>query len=124
MRKLVILVVVAVMSLSAAYADDRKVVVPVTKSTNYALYPSRWGEFLKLDTRTGKIDRIVPSHPGKNQVLNSKSLADNATPGRFELYPTDFNDEWLLFDTETGVVWMLKLNKKDGDTLTKIEREN
>lgn len=121
MKKIAMLLVFALMSLSAVCADGVKVVVPTTKSTNYALYPSRWGEFLRLDTRTGKIDEIVPTRPSKSKSLNSKSLVENDKPGRFELYPTNFSEEWLLFDTETGDIWSVKLNKKGSAILQRLK---
>lgn len=109
MKRLIILLTMCCLSYAALYAQDEvKVVIPTTKCTNYALYPASTGVFLKLDTRDGTILAVVPSNVKKNRVLNAQPLAENAKPGRFELYPTDNSWIWLLFDTETGEMWSLK----------------
>lgn len=85
--------------------DDVKVVISTSKSTNYVLYPAITGVFLRLDTRDGTIQAIVPSNPKKNRVLNAEPLALDKKPGRFEMYPTDSSWVWVLFDSETGNMW-------------------
>ena len=85
--------------------DDVKVVISTSKSTNYVLYPAITGVFLRLDTRDGTIQAIVPSNPKKNRVLNAGPLALDKKPGRFEMYPTDSSWVWVLFDSETGNIW-------------------
>lgn len=104
---------------SAVYAEETKVIIPTTKNTNYAIYPASTGVFLRLDTRDGTIQGIVPSDPKKNRVLNSQPLALDKKPGRFELYPADSYDEWLLLDTDTGDMWLLDWRAK-GNKLSKI----
>lgn len=104
---------------SAVYAEETKVIIPTTKNTNYAIYPASTGVFLRLDTRDGTIQGIVPSDPKKTRVLNSQPLALDKKPGRFELYPTDSYDEWLLLDTDTGDMWLLDWRAK-GNKLSKI----
>lgn len=104
---------------SAVYAEETKVIIPTTKNTNYAIYPASTGVFLRLDTRDGTIQGIVPSDPKKNRALNSQPLALDKKPGRFELYPTDSYDEWLLLDTDTGDMWLLDWRAK-GNKLSKI----
>ena len=104
---------------SAVYAEETKVIIPTTKNTNYAIYPASAGVFLRLDTRDGTIQGIVPSDPKKNRVLNSQPLALDKKPGRFELYPADSYDEWLLLDTDTGDMWLLDWRAK-GNKLSKI----
>lgn len=114
MKRLIILLTLCCLSYAAAYAQDEvKVVIPTTKCANYALYPASTGVFLKLDTRDGTILAVVPSYVKRNRVLNAQPLAENAKPGRFELYPTDNSLVWLLFDTETGDMWNLKWSDKD-----------
>lgn len=119
MNRLIILSIIFLLSSSAVNAEDVKVIIPTTKSTNYALYPASTGVFLRLDTRNGRIESIVPSAPKKNRVLNSKPLTLDDKPGRFELYPTNLSWEWLLFDTQTGDIWILRWSAKN-DILSKI----
>ena len=104
---------------SAVYAEETKVIISTTKNTNYTIYPASTGVFLRLDTRDGTIQGIVPSDPKKNRVLNSQPLALDKKPGRFELYPTDSYDEWLLLDTDIGDMWLLDWRAK-GNKLSKI----
>lgn len=89
-----------------------KVVIPTNKSSNYALYPATTGVFLRLDTRNGTMQAIVPSDTKKNRMFNSQPLVSDNRPGRFELYSTDDIWEWLLFDTATGEMWILKWSAK------------
>ena len=96
-----------------------KVVVPTSKNTNYALYPAITGVFLRLDTRDGTIQGIVPSNPKKNLVINAEPLTLDKKPGRFELYPTDSSWVWLLFDSETGNMWNVNWSAKS-NVLSKI----
>lgn len=120
MKKLIILLTMCCLSYTAIYAeDDVKVVIPTSKSANYALYPAITGVFLRLDTRDGTILAVVPSNAKKNRVLNSQPLATNNKPGRFELYPTDSSWIWILFDSETGEMWNLKWSDKSNQ-LSKI----
>ena len=85
MKKLIVLLTICCLSFAAIHAeDDVKVVVPTSKSTNYALYPTITGVFLRLDTRDGTIQGIVPSNPKKNLVINAEPLALDKKPGRFE----------------------------------------
>ena len=98
---------------SAAHADDTNVVIPTARGTNYALYPATTGVFLRLDTRDGTMQAIVPSNPKKNRMLNSEPLAHDNRSGRFELYPgVNGLWEWLLFDTVTGDIWLLRWDAK------------
>ncbi|MDE6629354.1 MAG: hypothetical protein K2K36_08295, partial [Muribaculaceae bacterium] len=103
-------------------AEDISVVKPTTKDTNYALYPVSTGVFLRLDTRDGTIIGIAPTNPQKSRILNSNPLASDNKTGRFELYPTENSWEWILFDTTTGEVWLLRWSAKN-DILTKINTE-
>ncbi len=117
--KKILLLTLCCLAFSAVSAEDVKVVIPTTTSANYALYPAPTGVFLRLDTRDGTIQAIVPSNPTKNKALITQALAAGAKPGRFELYPTDYSWEWVLFDTETGDMWLLKWADKK-NVLTKI----
>ena len=120
MKKLIVLLTICSLSFAAIHAeDDVKVVVPTSKNTNYALYPAITGVFLRLDTRDGTIQGIVPSNPKKNLVINAEPLALDKKPGRFELYPTDSSWVWLLFDSETGNMWNVNWSAKS-NVLSKI----
>ena len=120
MKKLIILLTMCCLSYAAIYAeDDVKVVVPTSKNTSYALYPAITGVFLRLDTRDGTIQGIVPSNPKKNLVINAEPLTLYKKPGRFELYPTDSSWVWLLFDSETGNMWNVNWSAKS-NVLSKI----
>ena len=120
MKKLIILLTICSLSFAAIHAeDDVKVVVPTSKNTNYALYPAITGVFLRLDTRDGTIQGIVPSNPKKNLVINAEPLTLDKKPGRFELYPTDSSWVWLLFDSETGNMWNVNWSAKS-NVLSKI----
>ena len=120
MKKLIVLLTMCSLSFAAIHAeDDVKVVVPTSKNTNYALYPAITGVFLRLDTRDGTIQGIVPSNPKKNLVINAEPLTLDKKPGRFELYPTDSSWVWLLFDSETGNMWNVNWSAKS-NVLSKI----
>ena len=91
-KKFIVLLAICCLSFAAIHAeDDVKVVIPTNKSANYALYPAITGVVLRLDTRDGTIQGIVPSNPKKNRVINAEPLAQDNKPGRFELYPDDMH---------------------------------
>ena len=120
MKKLIVLLTICCLSFAAIHAeDDVKVVIPTSKSTNYALYPATTGVFLKLDTRDGTIQAIFPSNPKKSRILNAEPLALDKKPGRFELYPTYTTWVWILFDSETGNMWNVNWTAKS-NVLSKI----
>lgn len=118
MKRITISILLSVVAF-CLWAEDARVVIPTPKDTYYVLYPATSGVFLRLDTRDGTITGIVPTNPEKSKPLNSNPLASDNKPGRFELYPTDSSWEWLLFDTVTGDIWLLKWSVRN-DILTKI----
>ena len=120
MKRFIVLLTICCLSFATVNADDDvKVVISTSKSTNYVLYPAITGVFLRLDTRDGTIQAIVPSNPKKNRVLNAEPLALDKKPGRFEMYPTDSSWVWVLFDSETGNMWNVNWSAKS-DVLSKI----
>lgn len=119
MRRTIISIVLFIVTFCLG-AEDIRVVIPTSKDTNYALYPVSTGVFLRLDTRDGTIIGIAPANPEKSRILNSHPLASDNQTGRFELYPTESNWEWILFDSITGDVWLLKWSANN-DILTKID---
>ncbi len=83
----------------------------IDKNSNYQLYPtSNMWTFLKLDTRNGKIWQVqfdVGKEENKGQlVLNDLELVpkEDQTVGRFTLYPTSNNYNFLLLDKIAGNV--------------------
>ena len=77
---------------------------------NYALYPTKnmWN-FLKLDTRSGKIWQVQYDINGDSYgevVVSDKDLTygDIGEAGRFELYPTENMYNFLLLDKKDGVI--------------------
>lgn len=120
MKRLIVFLAMCCLSFAAIHADDDvNVVIPTSKNTNYTLYPAITGVFLKLDTRDGTIQAIVPSNPKKNRMINAEPLALDKKPGRFELYPTDNRWVWILFDSETGNMWNVNWSAKS-DVLSRI----
>ena len=122
MKKRILISIVLSIITFCLWAEDISVVIPTTKDTNYVLYPVSTGVFLRLDTRDGTILGIAPTKPEKSRILNSNPLASDNKTGRFQLYPTENSWEWILFDTTTGEVWLLRWSAKK-DVLTKINIE-
>lgn len=114
MKKLFNVLLLVILLASTAKAEETKTVLPADKVTNYALYPASTGVFLRLDTRTGTINAIVSSNPKKSRLLVTDPLvpATARHPGRFELHPTDTPWQYLLFDTDTGQLWLLNWTDK------------
>lgn len=122
MKKRILISIVLSIITFGLWAEDISVVIPTTNDTNYVLYPVSTGVFLRLDTRDGTIIGIAPTKPEKSRILNSNPLASDNKTGRFQLYPTENSWEWILFDTTTGEVWLLRWSAKK-DVLTKINIE-
>ena len=122
MKKRILISIVLSIITFCLWAEDISVVIPTTKDTNYVLYPVSTGVFLRLDTRDGTIIGIAPTKPEKSRILNSNPLASDNKTGRFQLYPTENSWEWIMFDTTTGEVWLLRWSAKK-DVLTKINIE-
>ncbi len=102
MKRLIYLLLLFIFTFSAMHAENVKVVIPTNKQA------------------------IVPSDSKKNRVLNSQPLVSDNKPGRFELYTTDNIWEWLLFDTETGEMWILKWSAKQNilSKLSIVEKQD
>ena len=82
---------------------------------NYKLYPTEnmWN-FIKLDTRTGKLWQVQFSIQGYEYrfqtVLSDYDLSyeENTKPNRFELYPTQNTYNFILLDKVDGRVWQVQ----------------
>lgn len=83
--------------------------------SNFKLYPTQnmWN-FLKLDTRTGKIWQVqysVEEDGYRHETeLNDEDLTfgQNSKPGRFCLHPTLNIHNFILLDCEDGRVWQVQ----------------
>jgi len=81
----------------------------------YRLYPTRnmWN-FLKLDTRNGKISIVQFSVEDDNKQfeyeLSNKTQVDNATPGRFILQPTENMYNFIMLDQVSGQTYQVQWN--------------
>ncbi|GEM_PF-1494447 len=103
------------------HAEDYKINVISDSQRNFILYPTETGVFLRLDTRNGVIDGIVPSDQKKNKRINAIPLTEQAEAGRFILYPTDRFLTWILLDSKTGEMWNVILNSKNNNYINKIK---
>ena len=98
-------------------AIEKQVNKIALNSTNvepiYKIYPTRnmWN-FLKLDTRNGKIS-IVQFSVDDNEkqfeyVLSNKALCDNNAPGRFMLQPTENIYNFIMLDQVSGQTYQVQ----------------
>lgn len=119
----ILTILMAVGTLSAQKANNT---TPTEKNcceaARYKLYPTTniW-TFLKLDTRTGKVWQVQWSTEYNKRfecVLNENSLVRDGeeTDGRFELYPTSNNYNFIMLDRLKGytyqVQWSLELENR------------
>lgn len=108
MNRIILFINIAIFSFGISRAEEIKVVIPNSTESNYALYQVQTGKFLRLDTRNGNIMAIEPTNPNNNRVLNFEPLATDFKVRRFQLYPTENYWQWLLFDSTTGDICLLK----------------
>lgn len=79
----------------------------------YKLYPTQnmWN-FLKLDTRSGKINIVQFSVEADNKrfeyILSDVSRAENEIPGRFILQPTQNIYNFIMLDQLTGQTYQVQ----------------
>ena len=87
----------------------------------FKLYPTRnmWN-FLKLDTRNGKISIVQFSVEDNEKQfeyeLSNKALCENTAPGRFMLQPTENIYNFIMLDQVSGqtyqVQWSFEEDKR------------
>ena len=87
----------------------------------FKLYPTRnmWN-FLKLDTRNGKISIVQFSVEDNEKQfeyeLSDKALCENTAPGRFMLQPTENIYNFIMLDQVSGqtyqVQWSFEEDKR------------
>ena len=79
----------------------------------FKLYPTRnmWN-FLKLDTRNGKISMVQFSVEDNEKQfeyeLSNKALCDNTAPGRFILHPTENIYNFIMLDQVSGQTYQVQ----------------
>ena len=91
---------------------------------NYKLYPTEnmWN-FIKLDTRTGRLWQVQFSTQGYEYrfqcVLSDVDLSyeENTKPNRFELYPTKNTYNFVLLDKVDGRVWQVQWSFEDEERM-------
>lgn len=81
----------------------------------YKLYPTRnmWN-FLKLDTRNGKISIVQFSVEDDNKqfeyTLSDRAQSDNKLPGRYILQPTENMYNFIMLDQVSGQTYQVQWN--------------
>lgn len=84
----------------------------------YKLYPTdNIYTFLKLDTKTGRIEQLQWSLDSDNEgsvSINSEDLSlFGGTNGTFELYPTKNMYQFILLDKVSGNQWHVQWGMED-----------
>ena len=97
-----------------------KIVDKIDKNTAndnpaYKLYAtSNLWNFLKLDTRNGKITMVQFSidneTPRFEYQLSDKAQCDNNIPGRFTLQPTENRYNFIMIDQVSGQTYQVQWN--------------
>lgn len=119
-----IIVFSILLTVQSLYAADKLKIIsePSQKiDAPYRIYRTDniWNQLL-LDTQTGKIWQIsygIDSKALRGKIpINVIPLAkgENATVGRFTLYPTDNMWNFLLIDQIDGRVWQCQFGTEDG----------
>ena len=76
--------------------------------------PENMWNFIKLDTRTGRLSQVQFSTQGYEYrfqtVLSDVDLSyeEHTKPNRFELYPTQNTYNFILLDKVDGRVWQVQ----------------
>lgn len=127
MKKLILIVVIAFVSIASACAQNTTTTTKSGKQTEvlvpgYKLFPTTnmW-IFLKLDTSKGLVKMVQYSMDDKNRLeapINYLPLAtgEDAIPGRFNLYATQNMWTFILLDQIDGRTWQVQwsLDGKEG----------
>lgn len=86
----------------------------------YRLYPTKnmWN-FLKLDTRNGKISIVQFSIKGNGQQfeyeLSNTAQCNNTTPGRFMLQPTENIYNFIMLDQMSGQTYQVQWSFEESE---------
>ena len=123
MKKLFLLLAVAVLALTAK-AEDSIASVLVEKPTaivhqyadeNYKLYPTQnMYIFILLDTRNGRLELVQWSTKSSSRTRATLSwqrrigYAEEEKPCRFELYPTTNMYNFIMVDKVDGRTWQVQ----------------
>ena len=119
MKKLILIVAIALTSIASACAQNTSSTTRGRKQTDvlvagYKLFPTgnMW-IFLKLDTSKGLVSMVQYGMEDKNRLeapINYVPLAsgDDAIPGRFNLYETQNKWTFILLDEVDGRTWQVQ----------------
>mgnify|MGYP006080715531 CR=1 FL=1 len=99
---------------------DKQVEIQQLDVPIYQLFPTtNYWTFIKLDTRNGKIWQVhfTISEDGYQGelILNSRSLIwdDKEISGRFTLYPSENNYNFILLDQLSGTTYQVQWNNDE-----------
>lgn len=127
MKKMILIVAIALVSIASASAQNTSAATRGGKQTEvlvpgFKLFPTTnmW-IFLKLDTSKGLVKMVQYSMEEKNRLeapINYLPLAsgEDAIPGRFNLYATQNMWTFILLDEVDGRTWQVQwsLDGKEG----------
>lgn len=125
MKKLIFLIYISFIVLTACNQADNKQTMPakqeIKENVRYKMFPTEniW-TFLKLDTRSGKIWQVQYSldenFRGEVELNNKALVPDGATEnGRFTLYPTKNIYNFILLDQIDGKMWQVQWSLEEGN---------
>lgn len=117
-------IILAIVSLSMTSCKEKEILEKLNKiehSMNsnlskepiYKIYPTKnmWN-FLKLDTRNGKVSIVQFSVEDDNKQfeysLSDQVQVENKVPGRFVLQPTDNIYNFIMLDQVTGQTYQVQ----------------
>ena len=91
-------------------------ILKIEANNRYKFYPTEnIYNFLKLDTRTGRIEQVQWSLDNDKEgstIINNEDLSWSSG-GLFELYPTQNMYQFLLLDKSNGRAWHVQWGMKD-----------
>ena len=91
-------------------------ILKIEANNRYKFYPTEnIYNFLKLDTRTGRIEQVQWSLDNDKEgstIINNEDLSWSSG-GLFELYPTQNMYQFLLLDKSNGRAWNVQWGMKD-----------
>ena len=110
-------------TISYAQSSGRQTPTIVEDIARYKLYSTKnmW-TFLKLDTRTGKIWQVQWSTENNKQFeyplsTVSQVWEDEEVNGRFELYPTTNNFNFVMLDRINGNTYQVQWSQEKENRL-------
>lgn len=127
MKKIFLLVLISSVLVACNYTDaksEKKTKQELVDNVRFKIFPTEniWN-FLKLDTKSGKIWQVQYSvnedYRGETE-LNDKALVsgDDAENGRFTLYPTKNMYNFILLDQVNGKMWQVQWSIDEENRMT------